>query len=267
MKKYLQVFKISFQQEFAYRVNFIMWRVRNLFQIFLIFFLWDSVFSDPTRVVFGYDRAKILTYVFGVIIVRALVLSARAVDVAGDIARGDLSNHLLKPMSYFKYWFTRDMASKALNMSFAITEFILLFVLLKPPFYFQTDPVALIAFFASIIIAVFIYFNLLFMVSTLPFWAPQLGWGGHFLVTVIMIEAFSGALFPINILPVGIQSLVAATPFPHLVYFPIQIYLGNITGGFLIRTLLIGLAWGFALWFAMNQLWRAGMKVYESVGR
>jgi len=124
MKKYFSVFKISFQQEFVYRLNFIMWRLRNVMQIFLVFFLWDTVFSDPKRVVFGYDREKILTYVFAILIVKAFVLSARAVDVAGDIARGDLTNYLLKPVSYFKYWFTRDISSKSLNLLLPQSNFL-----------------------------------------------------------------------------------------------------------------------------------------------
>src|SRR5690242_11291139 len=102
MKKYWPIFKASFIQEFAYPANFIMWRVRNIFQISLIFFLWDSIFSNPQRVIFGYDKGKILTYVFGLMFVRSIVLSIRSIDVAGDISRGDLSNYLLKPVGYLK---------------------------------------------------------------------------------------------------------------------------------------------------------------------
>ena len=125
--KYISLFKISFAQEFAYRLSFVMWRVRNVMQILLLFFLWTTVFSDPGRVLFGYDRAKMLTYVFGILVVKAVVLSARTVDVAGEISRGDLSNLLLKPISYFKYWLTRDLSSKALNMVFAFFEITILF--------------------------------------------------------------------------------------------------------------------------------------------
>lgn len=241
MKKYLSVFKISFAQEFAYRINFILWRLRNVFQIFLIFFLWDTVFTESGRVVFGYDRSKILTYVFGVMIVRALVLSARAVDVAGDIARGEIINYLLKPISYFKFWFTRDISSKALNISFASFEFLLLFIILKPPFFFQTDPVALLAFLVSVILAILIYFNLLFIVSAVPFWAPEMGWGSHFLVTVIIIEFLSGSLFPIDILPSGIQNFLRLTPFPYLIFYPIQVYLGKVSGTQLLFGSLVSL--------------------------
>lgn len=267
MSKYWSIFKISFEQEFAYRLNFILWRVRNVFQILLTYFLWSTVFSNPGTVIFGYDRTKIITYVFGIMIVRALVLSARAMDVSSDIAHGDLSNYLLKPMGYFKYWFTRDISSKTLNLIFAAFEFFILYIILKPPFFFQGNVVTLLAFLISIILAILIYFFLLFIISSIPFWAPEIGWGSHFLVTVVIIEALSGSLFPINILPSVVQSTVMATPFPYLIYFPIQVYLGNISGIALVGGLIVAAAWTGVLWFCLNYVWQKGLKVYQALGR
>lgn len=267
MKKYFQIFKISFEEEFAYRLNFILWRVRNVLQIFLTYFLWSTVYSNPTTQIFGYDRTKILTYVFGIMIVRALVLSARAMDVANDVASGDLSNYLIKPMNYFKYWFTRDIASKALNFVFACIEFTLLFLILKPPFFLQTNLTAILAFLVSIVLAIFIYFLILFLLSSIPFWIPEIGWGSHFLVTVVIVEALSGSLFPINILPQLLQSIILATPFPYLIYFPVEVYLGNITGWALAGGLIVAAAWVGVLWVVLNVVWQRGLKVYQSFGR
>jgi ABC-2 type transport system permease protein len=267
MTKYWSIFKISFEQEFAYRLNFILWRVRNVFQILLTYFLWSTVFASPTTEIFGYDREKIITYVFGIMIVRALVLSARAMDVSGDISTGDLSNYLIKPISYFKYWFTRDISSKALNLIFAVFEFLILFLILKPAFFLQTSPIAIFAFLVSIILAILIYFLLLFLISSIPFWAPEIGWGSHFLVTVVVIESLSGSLFPINILPNTLQSIVMATPFPYLIYFPVEVYLGNITGTALVGGLMVAAAWTGVLWFSLNFVWQKGLKVYQALGR
>jgi ABC-2 type transport system permease protein len=267
MQKYWTIFKISFEQEFAYRLNFILWRVRNVFQILLTYFLWSTVFANPATQIFGYDRTKILTYVFGIMIVRSLVLSARAMDVSGDVANGDLSNYLLKPLSYFKYWFTRDVSSKALNLMFAAIEFLVLFIILKPPFFLQTNLLTLLVFFVSIILAILIYFFLLFIVSSIPFWAPEIGWGSHFLITVVIIESLSGSLFPINILPGMFQSAVLMTPFPYLIYFPVQVYLGQITGMALVGGLMVATAWTGVLWFSMNFIWQRGLKVYQAIGR
>ncbi len=267
MKKYFSIFKISFEEEFAYKWNFIFWRLRNVLQIFLTYFLWSTIYSDPEKVIFGYDRSKILTYVFGIIIVRALVLSARAVDVGYDVSSGDLSNYLVKPISYFKYFFTRDIASKILNLSFAVIEFSLLFAVFKPPFFLQTSIISILIFVISTIIAVLIYFLILFLLGAIPFWVPEIGWSSQFLIAIVFVEALSGALFPINILPKIFQSIILATPFPYLIYFPIEVYLGNVNGWGLLGGLLVGISWVGVLWLTLNIVWKKGLKSYQAFGR
>lgn len=238
-----------------------------MMQIFLVFFLWDTVFSDPDRIVFGYDRQKILTYVFGILLVRAFVLSARAVDVAGEISRGDLSNYLIKPLNYFKYWITRDLSSKTLNLIFAGGEAILLYLILKPPFFFQTNLISLFGFLVSLILAIFIFFVLLFITSTVAFWVPEASWGTQFLVIAVTTEFLSGAIFPLDIFPGFIQDLLNLTPFPYLIFFPIQVYLGNVTVVALLKGLTISLFWSVILWIGLNSIWNRGLKSYQSSGR
>lgn len=267
MNKYLQVFKISFQQEFAYRTSFIMWRVRNVLQIFLVFSLWDTVFADSGRVLFGYDRAKILTYVFGLMFVKAFVLSARAMEVAGEISRGELSDYLIRPINYFRYWLTRDVSSKVLNILFAIAESIILFMLLRPPFIVQTNPLILFAFILALVVAMFIFFTLVFIISSVPFWMPEAGWGVHFLVTVVVVEFLSGAIFPLDVFPVQIQNILNYTPFPYLIFYPLQIYLGNISGAEMLRGLVISGAWLIFLWVLLNWIWGKGLKAYQAYGK
>lgn len=267
MKKYLAIFKISFAQEFAYRLNFIMWRIRNVMQIFLVFFLWDAVFADPTRELFGYNRDKILTYVFGILVLRALVFSARAVDIAGEISRGDLTILLLKPIGYFKYWFTRDLSSKALNLTFAAVETAALFLILKPPFFLQIDPLVISLFVVATVFAVLIFFGLLLLVNMTPFWAPESGWAAQFLFMVIIAEFLSGAVFPIDVLPSGIQNFLRFLPFPYLLFFPLQVYLGKINLSTMLGGVLLSGAWVFILLLAVNYVWGKGIKRYAAEGR
>lgn len=266
MKKYWQIFKISFAQEFAYKASFIMWRVRNVLQILIFFFLWDAVFRNGTDSYFGYNRTKIFTYAFSLIIVRAIVLSSRSIDVAGQISKGDLTNLLLKPVNFFKYWLTRDVGSKFLNISFGIFEVSLLLILLKPPIFIQTNIIYLLFFFLSLIIASFIFFNLTMLTSFVPFWAPETAWGAQFLVSVI-IEFLSGAFFPIDIFPSGVYNVLTLMPFSYLIFVPIKIYLGSFSYSMMFQSLAIGIIWSLILWKTMNNIWKKGLLVYEGVGR
>lgn len=237
-----------------------------MFQIFLVFFLWDTVFSDSGRVLFGYDRAKILTYVFLTIFAKAFVFSARAVDVSGEIARGDVSNYLLRPISYFKYWLTRDLSSKFLNLSFAIFEVLILSVILKPDLFFQLNFGYLFLTGVSLVLAMFLFFSILFIVSAIPFWMPEASWGGNFLL-IIILEFLSGSLFPIDVLPVVFQNLLYWTPFPYLIFFPIQIYLGNLGLAASVKGILIAGIWVLILYSVMKSVWRRGLLAYQAFGK
>lgn len=267
MKKYFQIFKISFQQEFAYRLNFVMWRVRNVLQIILVFFLWGSVFKNPQTEVFGYNQEKILTYVFGILVIRAIVFSARAVDVAGDISNGDITNFLLKPVSYFKYWATRDVASKVLNLSFSVFEITLLFLILRPHLFLQLNPVTLLAVLVSLTLAVILFFCLLFITNMSAFWMPENGWAAQFLFIVIITDFLSGGVFPLDIMPITFQKILYSTPFPYLLFFPLQVYLGKIVGLEIIRGLVTSGVWVFILFVLVKFIWARGLRRYSAEGR
>lgn len=266
MNKYLQVFKISFAQEFAYKVNFIMWRVRNVIQIFLIFYLWDTIFSEQGRVLFGYDRSKILTYVFAILIMKAIVFSSRSIDVSGEISQGNLSNYLLKPLSFFRYWFTRDIASKFLNIAFSFLEITLLYFLFRPPFFLQANPLVILTFFVSVILAIVLYFLLINIFAMMTLWYPDQGWGVSFLL-FILSDFLGGGIFPLDVLPEYIQSPIYLTPFPYLIFMPIQIYLGKLGTPEIIRTLGISALWCLFFVGLLRYIWNTGLKVYKAEGR
>lgn len=266
MERYLAVFKISLRQELAYKLNFLMWRFRNLIQFFLLFFLWDSLFSDPSKQIFGYDRAKVLTYVFGILIIKALVYSGRSLDISGEIARGDLSNFLLKPISYFRYWFAKDFSSKLLNITFAVLETVILYFILKPSFFFQTNLEYLIPFLVSLILAIILYFLVVFLFSMLPFWLPEQAWGSMFLF-LIFSDFLGGGIFPLDILPFAVQRIIYLTPFPYLVFVPLQIYLGKLTLSQVSGALMITLGWMIILFFSIKNVWLLGLKTYRAEGR
>ncbi|OGM26662.1 hypothetical protein A3D00_00990 [Candidatus Woesebacteria bacterium RIFCSPHIGHO2_02_FULL_38_9] len=266
MSKYLTVFRISFQQEFVYRLNFVMWRVRNVLQVFLIFFLWDTVFSNPNTVIFGYDRSKILTYVFALMIAKAFVLSSRSVDIAGEVSQGLLTNYLVRPVNYFKYWFARDLSSKALNLIFVSLEVGALFIILKPPFFFQTNLAQLGLTIVSLSIAICLFFLLLAVFNLFPLWYPEQAWGATFLL-LIFVDFLGGGVFPLDILPPFLQKIIYLTPFPYLLFTPIQIYLGKVGLVESLKAIGISLVWLIILIRVLQGVWKVGLKVYRSEGR
>ncbi len=266
MHKYIKVFNVSWQNEFTYRLNFILWRIRNLLRFLMTYFLWSGIFIGQ-RQIFGYSQEQIITYVFLVLIVQTFVTSAPSQDnIGGEIANGDLSNYLLKPVSYIKYWFTRDLASKLFNLFFAVFEITLLWLIFRPAVFFPAQVLSIAGFFLSVTAAVFINYFLSLVARFVTFWTPENTWGIAFVV-LVLIEILGGGIFPLDVLPKPAFFALQLTPFPYLVYFPIAIFVGKVTGLYLIQVLLQSYVWVFMLYWVMMKIWQVGLKVYGSEGR
>lgn len=265
MKKYTAIFLISWQNGFVYRVNFLLWRVRSLVVVFTTYFLWKAIFQN-NGVIFGYTREKILTYVFLTLVVRSLVMGLRSIDSAGEIADGRLSNYLLKPLNYHLYWFVRDIADKLLNIIFSVFEIGFFYFLFKPPIFWQKDLSVLALFGAALFLAIVLNFLLANFASNFAFWMPNNAWGFWF-VFLVFQELLGGVMFPLDIFPPNIYNLIRLLPFPYLLFFPVNIYLGKIAGLEVMQGVLIAFCWVLAAILLLNKEWRLGLKTYQSEGR
>jgi len=266
MSKYLRVFGASWQNEFTYRANFVLWRLRNVLRLLLTYFLWRGIFTTNQNV-FGYSGSEMLAYVFLVLAVQALVLSSSSADnMGGEIASGDISNYLVKPISYIKYWFTRDLSSKVLNLIFAVGEVSLLAILLRPQLSLSSDIYSLVWFLVSVSVAAISYYFLSISARFVSFWAPENTWGISFVI-LILVEVLAGGIFPLDILPTGAQVAAQFTPFPYLVYYPISILTGKITGAESARIILQSSVWMVFLMWLSRHIWRKGLIAYSSEGR
>lgn len=266
MQKYLTIFAISWQNEFTYRLNFILWRLRNILRFLMVYFLWQGIFVSNNSI-FGYSQPQMFTYVFMVLVVSTLVLSAPSSDsIGGEIGSGDLSNYLVKPLNYLKYWFTRDISSKIFNFMFASIEISLMWLLLHPQIQMPDNILNILGFLTSLLLAIGIYFLVVVSSRFVSFWAPESTWAIAFVV-IVLIEILAGGIFPLDILPKSINILLQFTPFPYFLYYPVAIFVGKITGLELLRILGQSLVWLIIMFGLTKILWKKGLLVYASEGR
>lgn len=262
-KKYFAVFKISWEQGLVYRLNFTLWRVRTVLQLLLVYFIWWTVFQSQARV-FGYSQGSILTYVVVSAVIRAIILSSRAMDISNQINDGSVVNFLIKPLGFIQYYLSRELADKLLNISFVIVEVCLIILFLKPNIIIQTNLSTHLLLILSLILGIIVYFSIGFIIGLMSFWVEN-SWGPMFLI-LIFLEGFGGSLFPIDILPRGVFNILMLTPFPYLIYFPAKIYVGGLSSNQLILFFSVLIFWTFSLWFIMRWVVNKGLRHYTAVG-
>lgn len=262
MSKYLAIFTISLQEFFTYRLNFVMWRVRQVFVFLIPFFIWNAVLGHGGEI-YGYRFDSIMTYLFGTTILRSLVMGSRTVDLGWMINSGYLTIPLLKPLNIFQFLFTRDLADKFFNLSFILIEIPLILILFKPPVFIQTNLTILIYAAISIFLAMVMYFYINIIFGSLGFWTKEV-WAPRFLLMVIL-EFATGAMFPLDMLSANFQKILDLTPFPYLLFTPLKIYLGEDTA--IISRLCSQIVWVIILYTLTLLIWKKGLLRYEAEGR
>lgn len=258
------VAKNTWYETMSYRLNFVMWRVRVIFQLLTLYFLWSSIIPRNGEFL-GYTEPLMLTYILGTSLISSIALASRSYGIGEEINNGNLSNFLIKPINYFAYWFSRDMGDKAMNILFSILELTILFILLQPNIFIQTNIFFIFFSLFSAIIALVLYFFFNIMVGLIGFWSPEV-WAPRFIFT-ILLNFFAGGLFPLDILPKPVFYFLQALPFTYILYFPLKIYLGQLSQIEIYQGISIASAWVILLYWLVRLIWRKGLAVYTAYGR
>ncbi len=263
MRKYLTILKLSIKEYFAYRLSFILWRVRMFLSILITFFLWNSVF-DKNASFAHYGKGSMLSYILFANVISNFVLGTRTTDIASEINDGTIINYLLKPLAFFKYYLTKDIADKLLNTFFVFFEMSIIIFLFKPPLIFPTNLLMALIFLVN---GVFISFFINLILSFIGFWTNEV-WAPRFLF-IMLVSFLSGSFFPLDILPQPLFLILIATPFPYLFYLPTKFLLGDagVKPIFIYLMIFFSFLWLFLSWQLAKFMWNKGLKTFSFWGR
>lgn len=264
MKKYFQIIKITFEEYFEYRLNFLLYRFRSFISFLTLVIFWLA-FYGKNEIVLDYKKSQLLTYVVGAAFLRSIVLASRSVDLAGQIKSGQLTKLLLQPLKIFNFWFIRDLADKVLNIFFASAEILIVSKVINFNLVFPKDPLIFPIFLVLVVLSTLLYFYLSFFISLSAFWTEDV-WATRWLFGVIFLEFFSGTYFPVDILPDWLSKIIYLTPFPYLVFFPLKIWLGQVSPEVGIRIILVCFGWLIFFFSLANSFWKKGVKDYGAYG-
>jgi ABC-2 type transport system permease protein len=103
----------------------------------------------------------------------------------------------------------------------------------------------LLAFLATILLAILVAFAFNFIVNLTTFWL--LDNTGVSVIANIMLSLFSGFLLPLDFFPPWLRLIAGALPFQAITSIPAQVFLGRIGAEGLGAALALQLFWAAAL--------------------
>jgi ABC-2 type transport system permease protein len=267
MAKYWHILNIGIQNNLAYRFNFLARTLLGFIPLTALLLLWRTVYAakgGDARVA-DYTLAEMISYYLLITLVDALTaVNEDDWQIASDIKDGNISQFLLKPVDYLWYRLWLFAAGRLAYVAVACVPLLCLILALRQYFVLPPDAGTFGWFLVSLLLTALLQFFLSYATAMLAFWVLEVS------TFIFILYAFeyiaSGHLFPLDLLPPGLERALYFTPFPYQLYFPVGIYMGKVTGAELARGLLTQLAWVLAAYGAARFAWARGIRHYAAAG-
>jgi ABC-2 type transport system permease protein len=116
----------------------------------------------------------------------------------------------------------------------------------------------------SLLMAAFMQFFITYSLAMMAFWILEIS---TIVFIVYSFEYFlGGQMFPIDIMPAGVQEVMKWLPFYYELFCPVAIFLERLKGAEMFQALAIQTGWLLVTWAAARFMWRRGLGHYQAVG-
>ncbi|WP_416827944.1 ABC transporter permease [Ectobacillus polymachus] len=254
LRKYWEMLKVQIKLETSYAAWYWAGTFAIIVKLCTVYYFWTAVYENK-ETVGTLSLSNMLTYM-----VVAMLLEQYVSGVGNNLARmikqGDIAMELMKPYHLLDKLVAMDIGQKISN-SIRTTIPMLLFATW---FVGNTLPQSLESFalfMISVVLGILIGTQLDLIIGILAFWTVNV-WGLRLLRDSI-IQFCSGALVPLSLYPQWFQEISMFLPFQSMVYIPVSIYTGSISGTqaymaiatqfvwFIFIAILVRFIWAFAI--------------------
>jgi ABC-2 type transport system permease protein len=255
MRKYIEFARVQMQVHATYSAWFWANTFSVLLRMLVIYFFWQAVYSNRSEIEsLSFDG--MITYIIIAMFLQMFV-SGVGRELAHTIKDGNIAIELMRPYHLITRLIAMDIGDKVIYfirgaLPLGILAFVFMDVAL--PSTWQSG----ILFFLSALMGIWIgtFFDLL--IAILAFWTINL-WGLEVMKEAV-VSFFSGALVPLILFPEWFQNVSLFLPFQAMVYVPVAIYTGILTGTEAWLAVGSQLVWAVLLFGLLRVLWSVAMK-------
>ncbi len=267
MRKYFHVLGIGIQNNLTYRFNFLARTLFGFIPLVAILQVWRTIYAGKgaNGTVGEYTLAEMISYYLLATVADALTaVNEDDWQIASDIKDGNISQFVLKPIDYLTYRLSLFLSGRLAYIGVAALPLAVFIFFLRQYFVWPADWPTAGLFFLSLALTALLQFFMSYTMAMLAFWVLEVS---TFIFILFAFEYIaSGHMFPLDILPRGLQQALYLTPFPYQLYFPVSIYMGKSSGPVLWQGLAIQAGW-VAIAFGLARFaWSRGIKKYSAVG-
>lgn len=261
LRKARAVFSVYLQDGLAYRASGLIWITTELATAITMPLLWARAESNGS--IGGYTTSDFVLYYLCTLLLQGFITSHILWEISLEVKEGLFSAHLLRPYSYFKFSFLRNLPWRLIRPALFLPFFLILLVAYRP---MLGDARVYLGW--EVWIAVFLghvlSFTFVLMMGMIALYTQEAS--AIFELYYIPMLFLSGALFPIALLPDWAQTAARSLPFYFTTGAPTELLVGRLPASQAPQVLLGQVAWIALSYMGFRLLWRSGLKRYTGVG-
>lgn len=264
-RTYAECFKLGMQSAMEYRVDFFIQLISGALPIVIQCYLWTAIFrNSSSTTVFDYTYPQMIAYSILSILTSRVVAAGFENEISADVKEGSLSRFLVQPFSYFYFRVFKFLGDKFIRIAVLVAINAIVVAVLHFTLDFELRWQAVIGYFVVMPLSLLMNFSIFYCLSSISFWVIE-SWG-IFATFSLLAGIASGSLFPIDVFGASVQRVLEWLPFQYIIYFPVNILSGKVSGADVLSGMGIQVIWIVVFLYLSKLLWQAGMRRYEAVG-
>jgi ABC-2 type transport system permease protein len=250
----------------AYRLDFWVQFVGTVvIQMTVAWFLWSAVFAAKgSGLIGGFQLDQMMFYYLLVPLIDRLNRGFDNFQLSREIYDGSLTRYLLYPVPLLGYRYISHVARGVFSLVQLILALGVFLLIFGWPSGVKLSVLGLSQCLALCWISGLCYFYLAAITEMVAFWADNV-WSLMVMLRFI-VQMLGGAFLPLSLFPGWANDILQLTPFPAIVYVPVQLFMG--VGGTpeFVRAVLVVSVWTVILALITQHLLARGLKQYTGVG-
>ena len=266
MKKFWEIVKINYKSMIQYKWTFAMSLFAQPFVMIVNYLVFHAIYSySQGEQIKGYDMEQMVWFYTANLLVNSFVWNNAVGEISYKIRSGDLSNDLLRPMSFFTYGLSSMVASRMIAILMDFLPGMVIYSLILPPGFMT--PASMLRFLILMIPTFFLSYLLSFLVGLCAMVIKNDT--SLQAISGVLIAFAGGSLLPMEFYPGWLEALMDFLPYKYVYYYPIQIFLNKCGGNIWEmwgRILCVQVIWILGLYLLYRLAWGRAVKRYCAVG-
>ena len=264
IRQSLAVFRIYFKECFAYPVTWVIWVITDAVTMFAMpMVMASAAMGSGTGSIRGFEPSQFFLYYMAMFLVASFTTSHFMWEIAYEVKEGQFSAQIMRPISYFRYTFFRNLTWRTMRVGFVIPIALAYMVLFRDRFDF-TQVQATWEFWASLALGHGVSICLVMAFGMIALVMQDAT--GLFELYYFPMLFLSGYMFPVAMFPAWVQDANYCLPFFYISGVPTEILVGRIQGPMALELIRNQVFWVVVFYIAFRIAWKKGIKHYTGVG-